>query len=379
MLEEQYAKNLLKLAKSAPFPGDIGPLEESWRTLIRQLESSALAHSESARRIGGEAQKVAEEANKARELRRGGEDIVRVLQSKLKIDHRRLQESKKAYESKCKEEITSNQAVYEEISRHGRSSKEAEKAEAKFSRSKDALKSCENVYKCCVVDVEKTRRKWERETETSLNLMQELEEKRVECARESLWRVANVISAACVAVDAAQENVREAIESPKFVENCIEDFAAGNRPAGKRPDPIGYEQKATSSSLGLGPAASGQELNRSCTSLMVPPKPPRLIHYASTASLTRKTKGGNFPSMTFPVVDSVDNIEYFNLSSPTTASPSVSSSESDNVNANPILSSSYEFKSGSSLSNRGELWANARSTAAFIQFPQSSYNERRIW
>ena len=62
MLEEQYAKNLLKLAKSSPFPNDIGPLEESWRILIRQVESSSAAHSESARRIGEEAQKVAQTA-----------------------------------------------------------------------------------------------------------------------------------------------------------------------------------------------------------------------------------------------------------------------------------------------------------------------------
>ena len=357
-LEEHYAKALLKLAKAANID-DVcadAPLANAWQTLRRQTENCAAAHSESARRVAEESTRVSKAAQSTANANCNNEDAVKHLQQRLKVDSRRFVDTKRAYETRCKEEIASNRNVYEERSRHGKDSREAERAEAKFTRQRDSLHTAEAAYKAAAAEAEKTRLRWEAETEKSLRLMQEAEERRAEMARESLWRLANVVSATCVAEDAAQEAVRRSVEDEDFVGDCVVGFimaANGERRLRKRPKAIGYEAAATSSSVGLGPSTAS--LSRSSTSLQLnaPSKPPRLIHYASTASLTRKRANN--------IIDSVDNIEYFNLSS----SSSLSLTESGGKSAS-ASSSSYEYKPGN------ENWSTAVPN-------HHQYNERRIW
>ena len=56
-------------------------------------------------------------------------DIVcfRSHQQNLKMQWKRLMESKRVYEMRCREEVACNQFYHQEISRLGKSSKEAEK------------------------------------------------------------------------------------------------------------------------------------------------------------------------------------------------------------------------------------------------------------
>ena len=48
-------------------------------------------------------------------------------QQNLKLQWKRLMESKRIYETRCREEVACNQFYHQEISRLGKSSKEAEK------------------------------------------------------------------------------------------------------------------------------------------------------------------------------------------------------------------------------------------------------------
>ena len=94
---------------------------------------------------------------------------------------------------------------------------------------------------------------WESETEESLALFQSLEEERLGVTRDSLWRLANVSSAASVADDNAAETVRQALEAANL-NAVIEDFVRSEGTGGHRPAAIEFEQQTTSSSVGMGKA-----------------------------------------------------------------------------------------------------------------------------
>ena len=53
--------------------------------------------------------------------------MFRSHQQNLKLQWKRLMESKRIYETRCRDEVACNQFYHQEISRLGKSSKEAEK------------------------------------------------------------------------------------------------------------------------------------------------------------------------------------------------------------------------------------------------------------
>ena len=55
--------------------------------------------------------------------------MFRSHQQNLKLQWKRLMESKRIYETRCREEVACNQFYHQEIARLGKSSKEAEKVE----------------------------------------------------------------------------------------------------------------------------------------------------------------------------------------------------------------------------------------------------------
>ena len=120
-------------------------------------------------------------------------------------------EAKRIYETRCREEVACNQFYHQEISRLGKSSKEAEKvylrlslisccvvaqydmrcfteftidwqnlfqAHSKYVKARQALDASESSYQSSVSSVEETRIAWERETERSLVVFQSIEEER---------------------------------------------------------------------------------------------------------------------------------------------------------------------------------------------------------
>lgn len=361
MVEDAFGKSLLKLSKSVILPQDIGCLNDIWDGLVSQTESSGYSHLESSRLLALEANRVYELSGKYREERKAREESVRQSQQKLRLDYKKFIDAKKTYENRCGEEISSNQTYHQEVAKKGKSSKEADKAQLKFDKATFALKCAELNYHSMAREAEESRQMWEKETEDCLRLFQTMEEERFDLIRDSLWRVSNFISAQCVADDNGSEDIRILLESTKF-EDCLNDFIEENLTGSERPAKIVYKPLPTSNSDGLGHARQvvngrsslGRECNsaaatpsvmraggsmdfhsakleRSLQSDQLPRKPPRLIHYASS-TLTHErppppvSKSFN-PASHFPLVDSVDNIEYFNLSD--TNSPSSDSQASE--------------------------------------------------
>ena len=129
--------------------------------LKTQTETSGLNHLKSSNQFFSELSKMTEIAETCREKRRIREETMRYIslcykginsrilllqllfefymdihnkilcfrshQHNLKLQWKRLMESKRIYETRCREEVASNQFYHQEISRLGKSSREAEK------------------------------------------------------------------------------------------------------------------------------------------------------------------------------------------------------------------------------------------------------------
>lgn len=169
------------------------------------------------------------------------------------------------------------------------------------------MESSEINYKLLSSEAEASRAKWEQETENSLQSFQTLEETRVDVARNSLWKVSNLISSSCVGLDNGQEQLRtklERVHINETIQEIIDETSSGQR----RPKEIWYESFPNSSHYGLGPAPNvilestpNSTLRREARAVQSspsPPKPPRLIHYLpswQTRSEHLETNNTTFP------------------------------------------------------------------------------------
>ncbi len=147
-------------------------------------------------------------------------------------------------------------------------------ARQKLEKTQLCLKACDELYRTSVEEAEESRRQWAEVTRHSLHVFQQLEESRVESLLGAMWKCTNALSAHCVTEDNCQESIRQAMERC-LENNCLETFVRAHATGSSAPPPITYEAKPTSSSMGLGHAASPVTTQQS------PPKPPRLIHYTT--------------------------------------------------------------------------------------------------
>ena len=198
--------------------------------------------------------------------------------------------------------------------------------------------------------------------------------------------------------DNGAEQIRQVLEKGKLSE-ALDKYISMNSTGEDKPDKIVYESLPTSDSDGLGKACqmpivvATKSLERnSCNSSMIvgssstlqrppppppptgyqPKKPPRLIHYASQSAINHT----QMDPQRFPIVgkffktncksnarphnglllsDSVDNIEYFNLSE--TASSSDSPSE-NSVGGGGMQATGYNY--GGSLKDFGWRYETER-------------------
>ena len=179
---------------------------------------------------------------------------LRSCQQRLKSEWRKATDCRRLYETRCNEEILSNQQFHQEVVKKGRNSKEAERALLKFEKSRQTLRQTESMYRSTVSEAEDSRQEWERDTEACLGFFQDLEEGRIALLRDSLWKVTNIVSSHSVVDDSGSEQVRQVLERGRLAD-CLERFIAENATGARRPAPIVYEALPTSDSDGLGKAS----------------------------------------------------------------------------------------------------------------------------
>ncbi|XP_072019826.1 proline-serine-threonine phosphatase-interacting protein 1-like [Amphiura filiformis] len=251
--ERSYAENLINLARKAGGKEEIGTLKGSWVALVEQTENIGLKHMDMCNQLLDEARKVEEFREKQRENKRKPIETIKASQANKKDWHNKVVQSKKAYESRCKEKDTSEEA-------HSKNKliappKELEKLQQRCDKAKLAYETAENTYKSFIENLEEARQQWEQEMVKFCATMQHMEEERIKFLRGHLWTFTNMCSLQCVHDDQVYENVRSVLESCDEMQD-IDTFVIRKGSSKRRPACIVFEDYYKNKSNNGSPSSS---------------------------------------------------------------------------------------------------------------------------
>jgi len=105
IIEEQYGKSLIKLAKTASSRDEISSVRPAWDSVKNHTEAVGLNHVQASNQLGAEVGKISDFMDSSRDKRKWAEDNVRTLQTQIKTSYKRMFDNKKVYEIRCREEI----------------------------------------------------------------------------------------------------------------------------------------------------------------------------------------------------------------------------------------------------------------------------------
>jgi len=253
VIEEQYGKALLKLAKSSWGTEEIGGVRCIWESLKNHTESVGLAHSKAVSHLESELATVSDFIESSRDKRRWKEENVRALQTQIKNAHKRMFDLRKLYESRCREEVQASHAYHQEVARGGEESGGSEKAAARHSKVRSSMESAETAYRGSVDYLEEVREQWINETAEAANTFQVLECGRLSLLRDSVWKLTNILSTSCVADDQVYEETRQVLEVVDL-EDAIDQFITDNQTGTTKPGSQQPESLPNSSTMGMGHA-----------------------------------------------------------------------------------------------------------------------------
>ncbi|XP_033127327.1 proline-serine-threonine phosphatase-interacting protein 1-like isoform X2 [Anneissia japonica] len=238
-VEEQYARNLIRLTKNVSSKEEIdGTLRRSFDEVISQTEVMGNSHNSMHQRLMEEAKKVEEFRETQREVRKKEEEQVKRIQIQKKEHYNRMVNTKKSYETKCREadqaEDVANKA------RQSPNSKELEKLTNKKEKARAIAEAADDQYRAAVDTLENARKEWEKQMATFCVKAQNLEQDRIKYLRNSVWVYTNIGSIQCCTDDKLYEKVREMLEKCSDVEDN-DLFIRSKRTGSARPAPIVYE------------------------------------------------------------------------------------------------------------------------------------------
>eukprot|EP00090_Calanus_glacialis_P014141 TRINITY_DN2281_c0_g1_i1.p1 TRINITY_DN2281_c0_g1~~TRINITY_DN2281_c0_g1_i1.p1 ORF type:complete len:554 (-),score=87.29 TRINITY_DN2281_c0_g1_i1:284-1945(-) len=262
LIEEQYGKALIKLAKTTSSRDEISSVRPAWDSVKNHTEAVGLNHVQASNQLAAEVAKISDFIDSSRDKRKWSEDNVRTLQTQIKTVYKRMVDSKKGYEIRCREEIQANHLFHQEVARTGRETSGAERAHGKHSKARMGMEQAEEAYRSAAVSLEETRALWQKETESCVDTFQELESSRLTVLRDSAWKVTNIGSACCVADDEVYEDTRKCLESCDLDEG-LQHFIAQHETGSEGPPPVTCESLPNSSTLGMGHMARQRQLTNS--------------------------------------------------------------------------------------------------------------------
>jgi len=251
IIEEQYGKSLIKLAKTASSRDEISSVRPAWDSVKNHTEAVGLNHVQASNQLGAEVGKISDFMDSSRDKRKWAEDNVRTLQTQIKTSYKRMFDNKKVYEIRCREEIQANHLFHQEVARTGRDSSGAERAHGKHGKARQGMEQAEEAYRVAAESLEETRSAWQKETESCADTFQELEMSRLTVLRDSAWKLTNIGSACCVADDEVYEDTRKCLESCDLEEG-LEYFIVQHETGTEGPPTVTCESLPNSSTLGMG-------------------------------------------------------------------------------------------------------------------------------
>jgi len=259
LIEEQYGKALIKLAKTSSSGDEISSVRPAWDSVKNTTEAVGLNHVQASNQLAAEVAKISDFMDSSRDKRKWSEDNVRTLQTQIKTAYKRMVDSKKGYEIRCREEIQANHMFHQEVARTGRETSGAERAYGKHNKARQGMEQAEEAYRSAAFNLEETRALWQKETESCMDTFQELESSRLRVLRDSAWCLTNIGSASCVGDDQDYEDTRQCLESCDLEEG-LQQFISQHQTGSEGPPPVTCQSLPNSSTLGMGHMAQQRQL-----------------------------------------------------------------------------------------------------------------------
>jgi len=236
-LEDEYGKNLIRLAQSAATNEETGSLKESWDSIRKEAESIGSSHCELSKKLIDLTEKTVRFRENQKAERLKVDDRMKKYQKDKKITHENMLKAKRAYEQRCKE---TDQAKDTYESKATYTPKEEERFKRNLLKAKTGAESADCAYQSSVKALEDCRKKWMFEMEDALKHFQKWEEERVTYLRNEMWTYVNLASLQLLTADESYENNQEILE--KCDETIdIQLFINLRRTGSERPAAILYE------------------------------------------------------------------------------------------------------------------------------------------
>ncbi|XP_023608929.1 proline-serine-threonine phosphatase-interacting protein 1 isoform X1 [Myotis lucifugus] len=242
--EERYGKELVQIARKAGGQTEINSLRASFDSLKQQMEDIGNSHMQLALALREELRSLEDFRERQKEQRKKYEAVMdRVQKSKLSL-YKKVMESKKTYEQKCRDADDAEQA-FERISISGQQ-KQVEKSQNKAKQCKDSAMEA-GMWPTCLL----RPRRWIGQTFPTLHTflpwgctnsqafqLQEFD--RLTILRNALWVHCNQLSMQCVKDDELYEEVRVTLEGCS-VEADINSFIQAKSTGTEPPAPVPYQ------------------------------------------------------------------------------------------------------------------------------------------
>ncbi|XP_078576333.1 proline-serine-threonine phosphatase-interacting protein 2-like isoform X3 [Branchiostoma floridae x Branchiostoma japonicum] len=226
--EEDYAKTLQKMVKSAGDGGEIGILRNAWDTVRKETEHLANVHMTMSQSLTKEAEDI-RGFRKLQEQSRKETEEDNMKYTRLKRDlYKKTMDAKKSYEQKCREADGAENAY------------STSRLKKKASGARQQAEQADTAYKSCVEGLEQSRVSWEKCHAHSCQVFQKMEEERIMFLRDKLWVHSNLGSMICVQNDEHYEDMRKALEHCDEVKD-ISLFVNTKKTGTQRPAPVVYE------------------------------------------------------------------------------------------------------------------------------------------
>ncbi|TFY50845.1 hypothetical protein EVJ58_g10864 [Rhodofomes roseus] len=137
-----------------------------------------------------------------------------------------VQKAREKYESDC---MKINSLTAQSTLEQG---KELQKTRERLERARQTVRANEQDFANFTRALQETVRKWEVDWKAFCDSCQDMEEERMEFAKDNMWAYANAISTVCVADDESCEKIRLALESMEVerdMENFVRDYGTGSQ------------------------------------------------------------------------------------------------------------------------------------------------------
>lgn len=233
-IEEDYAKRLMKLAKSTLGKDEIGELRNSLDVIRTETERQGSCHLNLAQSIRNDLEGATTEfyARQVQHKKTYQTMIEKQFRQKQEQEAR-VMKAREKYEADC---LLINSYTAQSTLVQGR---DLDKITSRLERAQRTVQANERDFANFAKTLQTTAAKWEQDWKDFCDSCQDMEEDRLDFMRDNLWIYANAVSTVCVTDDESCEKMRlalEQMEAEKEMENFVLDYGTGNR----IPDPPAF-------------------------------------------------------------------------------------------------------------------------------------------